>query len=688
MDALISALQYLATGQYWLAVSVAVLLAAFASVVPGVSSILVMAVAIPIIIFNIEDPVIGLTLLATIGGVNNTLDSIPAVLMGIPSGPTQVTFLEGNQLAQRGQGAYVLGGVYAVSAVGGVVGAIALAIVIPIIKPFILSFSFPETAAMAIFGVGMVAALSRGAFLKGIAAGLLGILLSAVGVDAFTGEPRWIFNRLEIYDGLPLIATTIGLFAMPELIDLTMTRRPLAPPNARISFREVTRGARDGLRRWRVTIRQSLFGVFLGAVPGVGANVIDWLSYALGIFLHKGSRAEFGKGSFDGVLFAESAQNAKEGGQAIPTLALGIPGGLSWALVLGAMLLYGLAPGPAMLTRYADLTIILVLTLAIANLGMTLLGILFTGQLAKLALIPYPLLSAMIIPVSLLSALNDMNSWLAFPIVFSMAAIGLVMKRYQWPRPPLLLGFILGGIIEKNTGTAINVFGPVEMLTRPITITLLVLAVIVGFLFTYYLGRNQITNTEAMQVAGSPGDGPPPQGAADDGPSSPKGARSFHFLKGEVFGTLALMALVAYMVYDAADFPNRARAMPWLVGGAFLVISAIVLYKQVSVRQSTTADIMDIGMRSAGMAHARVTGWILVGLICLFFFVSMAVGVRWAAVTYAIAASLALGDPKWRVIGAVVSAVLVGAFSFGILDWLSNVIWPLPIFQVWLGIVD
>ena len=677
MDALLSAASYLTATSYWLAVATAILLAAAASVIPGVSSILVMAIAIPIIVFNIDDPIIGLTLLATIGGVNNTLDSIPAVLMGIPSGPTQVTFLEGNQLAQRGLAAHTLGGVYAVSAMGGIVGAIALMIVIPVVKPFILSFSFPEIAAMALFGVAMVAALSRGAVLKGLAAGLLGILISTIGIDPGDGEQRFVFGRIELWVGLPLIATTIGLFALPEMLDLTMTRKPLSPPDAKISHSEVMRGVRDGVRRWKMVLRQSLFGVFLGAVPGVGANVIDWLSYAFGIFWHKGDRSQFGKGSFDGVLFAESAQNSKEGGQAIPTLTLGVPGGLSWALVMGAMLMYGIAPGTQMLTQYADLTIVLVFTLAIANLGITMLGIAFTGQLAKLSLIPYPLLSAIVIPISLLAAFADMNHWLALPIVFGMGVIGLLMKRYQWPRPPMLLGFILGPIIEKNLQTALNIFGPWGVATRPITIVLVILALGTSYFFYRYMGREQNV-VEAPPIAG---------GSGDTGSSAVarSGGLRLHLWKGENYAALAFIALAAYFVIEALGYPPRAQALPIWVGSGFIILSTIVLARQVLTRGSKQVDIMDIGMRSTGMPHATRTGFILLGLIALFLLVSMAVDMRWGGITYAILGAVLLGNGKWRWVGAAVAAFLVAAFTFGILDNLSGVLWPDPVFQTWLG---
>ena len=163
MDTFLQAGAYLVDPVYWVAVFIAIALAIVVGIVPGVGSLLVMALMIPFVLFKIDDPAIAIVMLATITGVNNTLDSIPAVLVGLPSGATQVTFLEGHQLARRGLGAYTLGAVYAVSAIGGVVGAVILALVIPVIKPFVLSFNYSEIAMMALFGVAMISALSRGA---------------------------------------------------------------------------------------------------------------------------------------------------------------------------------------------------------------------------------------------------------------------------------------------------------------------------------------------------------------------------------------------------------------------------------------------------------------------------------------------------------------------------------------------
>ena len=317
MDAIGAAAGFLLQPTYWIVLLSVVLLAALASAIPGMNAFLVMALAFSYITFEVEDPAIGLVAIATISGVSNTLDSIPAILIGQPSAATQVTFLEGHQLARRGRAAHTLGAVYAVSALGGIIGAAILTAVIPIARPFVLSFGFPEIAATAMIGIVMVTVLGRGAMVKGLVAALVGMLLGMIGD----------FGRLTVdpFVPMPTIPFILGLFALPEMVDLMISRRPVAAEGAAVSRREVLSGARYGIAQWRMTVRQSAFGVLLGAIPGVGSAVVDWLSYAFGILLTK-DKSGFGRGSLDGVLFAESAQNAKEAGAALPTLALGVPG--------------------------------------------------------------------------------------------------------------------------------------------------------------------------------------------------------------------------------------------------------------------------------------------------------------------------------------------------------------------------
>src|SRR5689334_15331476 len=280
MEGMFAGLNLLGTASFWLAFCAAVAMAAFAALVPGISASLLMALAVPFIVFTVHDPVIGIVMLATITGVEEMLDVLPIVVLGHPGGG-QVTFIEARRLVERGQAARVLGFIYAVSMLGGLIGAVALLLVIPIIKPFILKFSFPEIAAIGLFGVAMVGALSRGAMLKGIAAGAFGLMLSTIGMSVFTGDQRYTFGFLQLREGLPLIATSIGLFALPEMFDLMMTRRPLSQTVVHVETRDVWNGAKFALRYKWLILRHSLLGVFLGAIPGIGSRVVSWLSYGL-----------------------------------------------------------------------------------------------------------------------------------------------------------------------------------------------------------------------------------------------------------------------------------------------------------------------------------------------------------------------------------------------------------------------
>ena len=639
---------YLADPIYWIAVFVAVFVAAFTGMIPGASGVLIMALSIPFIveIFRGEQRAIGLVALASMTGVNNTLDSIPAILFGQPSAATQVTFLEGHQLARQGKAAHTLGAVYAVSALGGIVGALVLAVLIPVSKPVILAFTPAEIAAVAFFGIAMVAALSAGAMVKGLTAGALGVLLGTVGINPITGALRYVFDQPQLWIGLPIIAVTIGFFALPEMIDLAIARRPVAPPGSVVSTREVWRGSRDGLKRWRIMIRQSLFGVLMGAIPGVGAAVIDWLSYAFGIFWTK-DKSQFGKGALDGVLFAESAQNSKEAGQALPTLALGVPGGLAWALVLVAMIALDLTPGPRLLGDLADVTILFVITLAIGNFIVTMIGILMTGQLAKLTRIPYPLIGGIFIPVSILAAVINMTSYLAIPIIYVFAGIGIIMKLFQWPRPPLLLGIILGKIIEREFLDGMSLVEPVYniawitlstpddpsdlskalgVVTRPIAMGLIVAAFTTAFFFARASRNRPLPSVDQHApptIAGASGTGPQAPGLM---------SRLFHIRNFPVFLAIAGAAALYWgsLGFDQGESWYVPRAMAILV--ILLALVQLVFHLRSGGKQD---EIMDLGMHSITLPGAKQAMILIAIAFLLFTILTGTIGLRWGTVALA-----------------------------------------------------
>lgn len=663
MDGVIAGLSFLGTQNYWLAFLAASLMATVAGLLPGISTTLLLALAIPFIVFTVQDPVIGIVMLATITGIEEMLDVLPIVALGYAGGG-QVTFLESRPLSTRGHAARVLGFVYMVSALGGIIGAIALLLVIPIIKPFILQFSFAEIGAIGLFAVGMVGALSRGAMLKGIACGLFGMLLSTIGVSVFTGEARYTFDSLQLREGLPLIATTVGLFALPELFDLILTRKALAPPKADISTREVFKGARLALKYWVLIIRHSLLGVFMGAIPGVGARVVSWLSYGIGISLSK-NKHWFGKGSYKGLVFSESVQSSKEGGHAIPTLALGVPAGQSWVFILVAMLAYGISPGPQLLSQHGDIVTLIVVSLVLGNAMLAMVGMLWSGSLAKMTRVPYPLLGAVIIPLVILAAFQEMRDWTAIPLVLGFSVLGLLMKQFKWPRPPLILGFILGHIIEENLTSAYSLYGVVGTLQRPLTIALLIMAIAIAVFFSRLARTGQ---TGMANVA-------PAVGAQ----VAPRRHWTWSWLN--LFPIGAILVAI-FFIHEAMDFKPKASVFPIFVGSLLILVSVLQFIK--TGWEGAGGAVLDLGMLSEGITGRGRSAIALFLLVMGFVFMSMVIGLEYAAILLATVAPIPLMDDKksWR--WGLLTGAIIAAFVFFLFDELLDVIWPEPVIGQWI----
>jgi TctA family transporter len=670
VDTILAGLAHLGTLSYWGALLTGVFVAALIGLLPGVGTPMVMAIAIPFILFTIDDPLIGIVLLATIGGVSSSLDTVPTILLGYPSAATQVTFLEGHQLAERGKAAHTLGATYAAAGLGGIVGAVALVLIIPIIRPFILNFGYSEIAAMALFGIAMVSVLSSGAMVKGISAGMIGLLLSAVGVHWGTGTERFTFGDLNLSEGLPMIAMTLGIFAMPEVFDLSATGKSVSSKAvAVISNREVWNGAKAGMKRWRITIRHSLIGVFLGMVPGIGGAVIDWLSYAIGIALTK-DKKQFGHGSLDGVIFAESAQNSKEGGQAIPTLAFGVPGGLSWVFILYAMLSYNIAPGPQMLDRHADITIMIAVSFGIANLIMVLIGLGMTAQLAKLTTIPYVAIAAVMVPISFLSAFQSGDGWFGIIILLVFTPIGLLMKAFRWPRAPLILGFILGGVIEKNLQSALSSHGALSFITRPITLTLIIITIAT----TVLLLRTNRKAAEAM--AGEGGAlvlAPEPMPSLRDRLLAP--------WRPEHWFSLAIAALAIYGIVGSTPYAPSARFLPI---ATCAVVLTLLSFQLVLGRGKRTGQIMDIGLRSTGIEARRNAQKLFIAM-ALYILAMLLFGLMYASVLFAACLPFVLMKGKGAVISALAGIVILFGMAYGLLDYYMGVYWPEPYLGEWIA---
>ena len=675
---------FLTSSQFWLILGIALVLAGPLGMIPGVGSLTIAAVLVPFAILNL-DPVHGVMLVAAIISLANTMDSVPAILLGYVTAPTQVTFLEGHQLAQRGEAGRALGAVYAVSTIGGVAGAIALALLLPVVRPFIIRFSFPEITAMALFGIFMVSVLSRGAFVRGLAGAMLGLILATIGLSSFSAQPRFTFDILYLNGGLPIIPVVLGLFALPEVLDLTMIGKPVSAPGTKLSNSQIWEGIQYGLRRWPVAVRQGLFGVGLGVIPGVGAGVIDWLSYMLGIMFTK-DRSQFGKGSLDGLLFAESAQNAQNSGQAVPTLGFGIPGSLPWAILLAVLLGYGIAPGLPMLGEHLDITVGVVLSIGIGNVLMVILALAMTPLLLKLTQVPYPFIAATLFPLMLLAAYQSRFNMADIYVVLAMAALGLAMKWHGWPRPPFIIAFILGPVVEGNAWPAVQMGqGALIFFTRPFSLGILLIgAVAIGFLL-WALRPQAERIVEQPVISGASGDEPVEEidrrGVLRWLPSLSFRLRwQWEFL---LWGILIAWVVVV-VLREALGHVASAAFVPMWSSSAFLALMALLAVMEFTTRKGEQR-IMDIGMRTGtGSAAVRrllpLMGW-LVGFVVAIGLI----GFQASAILFPLFyLPLAMGLRRWAWIWVLISMAMIAAVTLGLMENLLHVFWPKPFIRDWL----
>jgi TctA family transporter len=438
-------------------------------VMPGLGGVVALAVLIPFT-YNME-PQSAFALLLGVAAVTTISDLIPAVLFGVPGTVgAAATILDGHAMAERGEAGRAFGAGFVAAALGGIFGAIVLGVSVPLLQPVMLAIGSPELLAFSIFGLSMVATLSGRAPLKGLTAAGLGLMISMVGAGTQTGTLRWTFDWLYLFDGIPLIPVTLGLFALPELADLAINRRKITSGStADVSVASQWQGVKDVFRHWWLCLRCSGLGTMLGAIPGIGSAVIDWIVYGYAKRSEKGADETFGHGDVRGVIAPESANNAKEGGHLLPTIAFGVPAGASMTLLLGAFLLHGLTPGPDMLGRNLDVTYSIIWSLTLANVIGGTICVFGAKYLAKVAELRHEVLLPLVMPVVFIATFQATRSWgdLYFLLAFGM--IGWIMKQLHWPRPPMVLGFVIGEIFERYLFLSNEIYGNAWLL-RPIVL--------------------------------------------------------------------------------------------------------------------------------------------------------------------------------------------------------------------------
>ena len=465
LDALVSAFANITSGVHLLYLFGGVFLGLAIGVFPGLGGIVGMSLLMPFLYGM--DQVSAIAMLIGMVAVIPTSDTFTSVLMGIPgSSASQATVLDGFPLAKQGHAAKALGAAFSASLFGGLFGALVLTAFVLIARPLILAFGSAELFMLGILGLSMVGVLAGSSIWKGLAACGLGLLIGSIGGAPATGEERMSFNISYLIDGIPLVVVGLGIFAVPEIVDLLRQRRSVAGTSSLGSG--WLDGFRDMIRyRW-LCLRCASIGTIVGALPGLGGSVVDWIAYGHVVQTSK-DKSKFGQGDIRGVLAPESANNAKEGGGLVPTLLFGIPGSGSMAVFLGGMVLLGLEPGPSMVGSQLDITYTIVWSLALANVIGAGSCLFLSPYIARLTTIRYVLMApfmVMVITFAAFQATRDLGDLLSLA---GVGILGIYMKRFGWPRPALLIGFVLADNVETYLYQALQ-FYEWSFLTRPIVL--------------------------------------------------------------------------------------------------------------------------------------------------------------------------------------------------------------------------
>ncbi|MQA03424.1 MAG: tricarboxylic transporter [Streptosporangiales bacterium] len=438
-------------------------------------------------------------LMASMIGGTAFAGSITAILINTPGESANAsTLLDGYPLAKKGEASTALSVSATASALGAIFGLAVFVSVLPLSRQLILQFSYPETFMVAVVGLFIIALISRGSLIKGLVAGGLGFLLSFVGRDLLTGETRFTFDILFLEDGLDFVAVLIGLFALSEAMSLLL--EPNRPPEerklgARAHWAQIRKGVGLCLRYPRILLQSSVIGTICGIIPGVGGSIAGFMSYAAAKQSAKDGE-KFGTGDPRGVLASEAAIDAKDGGALLPTIALGLPGSAVWAVVLGAFLVHGIAPGREMLTDHLDVVFLIIFGLLISNILTSVIGLLLSRVLAPVARMPGVYVAPVIFVISMVGAYSIGQRSGDILVATLAGVLGFVLKKYGFSLVPVVIGLILGRMVEQAFGQTALTMGLGAFFTRPFSLAILAVGVL---LFVVPLIRERLAKKRGPQ---------------------------------------------------------------------------------------------------------------------------------------------------------------------------------------------
>lgn len=536
-------------------------------ILPGLGGPTAMALMLPFVVKM--TPVEAFAFLLGMACVVNTTGDITSVLFGIPGEPTTAaTIVDGHPMAKKGQAGRALGAVLTAALIGSIFGAFMLAIAVPIVRPLVLSFGSPEFFMLALLGITFVASLSGTDILKGLIAGGLGLFVATVGLDPVSGIQRFTFGQTFLWDGIGLVPITIGFFAIPEIIDLAVSGSSISGGRTG-TLGGVKEGIRDVFRHIWLVLRCAGIGTFCAIIPGMGGATTQWLSYAHAV-QSSPEKERFGKGAIEGVLGPGASNNSTLGGSLITTVSFGIPASVFMAILMGAFIMHGVVPGPDMLRPesqggHLGLTYSFVWIVVISNIITVGIIFLLLKQIVKVTYVRGSLLIPFILMLIYLGAFAEKNAFPDLILVLIFGGLGWVLNKLKWPRPPLILGLVLGGLAESRLFLSMGNYG-LSWIWRPMVLVLIAVTLL-GVVYAVLKGRKEknLRVTEAVR------------GGSEDG-------TRVKINKWTAVFSLCLVIILALALWQSRKFNVRAGLFPWAIGFPLLGLLLLQFFRDLMGR--------------------------------------------------------------------------------------------------------
>lgn len=633
-------------------------------ILPGLGGAATLALMLPFV--YPMDAISAFAFLLGMHSVTATTGDITSVLFGIPGEATSAaTVLDGYPMTRRGEAGRALGAVLFSSLVGALVGAAVLAVSVPVIRPVVLAFGPPEFLMLTVLGLSFIVSLAGRNLIKGFIMAAFGFVLAMVGLDPQSSIQRFTFGHLYLWEGISVVPVVVGLFGGAEILQLMMSKGSIAQHQEDRPIAGVMQGVRDTFEHKWLTLRASAIGVGIGMIPGMGGAVSQFIAYAHAQQTSAHSET-FGKGNVEGVLAAGAVNNSREGGNLIPTVAFGIPGSISMAILLSVFLLKGLVPGPAMLTKNLDVTYAMVWVIVLSNIIAVSVSFLFLKQLARLTYVKGTLLVPFLLVLTAFGAYTAHNSLADILLMLAAIAVGVAAIRWEWPRAPLLLALILGDIAERYLFLSYSLY-EWTWLGRPLVIAFAALT-IGGVAWPFVrvrIGARRLVRTGA----------PRPQETA---------VVARRVLSVDFAITVGFLIVAVAVLLQARGWPFRAGVFPLITGSVLLGLVLVKLVLAfvpaspgpavqreglVDEGEAAEANVIDVLATASRMEWLAAVGWMAAFFVMLWL-LGMLVTVPLFALVYLLAAS------RESPVLAGIYALASWVFVYGLFDRVLHV--PLP----------